>query len=105
MSSNNIYDLIVFFVLGFPISLQFAGQKDMHVSKDENQKSEISNVVIANKYKIGVKIGGGSFGEIYHAQNILTGEDLAVKVEHSRNNQPSQLKREAKVYRLLQFEG
>ena len=65
---------------------------------------ERSEWVVAGKYKVGIKIGQGSFGEIYHGRNIFTGEDVAIKVEEKCKGS-SQLKREAKVYQKLDGEG
>lgn len=69
-------------------------------------------MLIGGKYMIGVKIGSGSFGEIYLAKNLKTGEDVAIKVEtcshgtsRSSRGSKSQLKREAKVYAKLFGEG
>ena len=64
--------------------------------------------ILGEKYQIGSKIGSGSFGEIYHAKNIHSGEDVAVKVEivnTSHESKHSQLKREAKIYHKLDGEG
>ena len=44
------------------------------------------------------KIGGGSFGEIYFAEDKTTGKDVAVKIEGC-NFQTPQLIRESKFYR------
>ncbi|KAG2694516.1 hypothetical protein I3760_08G148800 [Carya illinoinensis] len=37
--------------------------------------------VIAGKFKLGGKIRSGSFGELYLAINVQTGEEVAVKLE------------------------
>lgn len=55
---------------------------------------------IGNKYKLGKKIGSGSFGEIYVGVNVLSGEEIAIKVELSKARHP-QLEYESKVYREL----
>jgi serine/threonine protein kinase len=49
------------------------------------------------KWRIG---GGGSFGEIYYGENIVTQTPVAVKLEPIRAS-PPQLSNESKVYRLL----
>ncbi|CAK5084604.1 unnamed protein product [Meloidogyne enterolobii] len=41
-----------------------------------------NDFVIADCYKIKRKIGSGSFGEIFSAINLQTGEEVAVKMEH-----------------------
>lgn len=56
---------------------------------------------IAGKYRVGRKIGSGSFGEIYLATNIQTGEQVAVKMEKVSTNHP-QLLYEARLYRAFQ---
>ena len=49
------------------------------------------------------KIGAGSFGEIYKAEDIETGGMVAVKLEPTVITHP-QLQREARIYRLLNRE-
>jgi serine/threonine protein kinase len=36
---------------------------------------------LSQKYRLGDRIGGGSFGEIYEVRNLKTGEDCAGKEE------------------------
>ncbi|KAL8048204.1 hypothetical protein ABFS82_07G048800 [Erythranthe guttata] len=57
--------------------------------------------VIGGKYKLGRKIGGGSFGELYLGVSIQTGEEVAVKLEPVKTKHP-QLYYESKLYMLLQ---
>ncbi|KAI7880251.1 kinase-like domain-containing protein [Mucor mucedo] len=57
-------------------------------------------IIIGSKYKLGRKIGAGSFGEIYLGTNIMSGEDIAVKLESIRAAHP-QLEYEARVYKTL----
>ncbi|KAI8884362.1 kinase-like protein [Backusella circina FSU 941] len=57
-------------------------------------------ILIGSKYKLGRKIGAGSFGEIYLGTNIMSGEDIAVKLESTRAAHP-QLEYEARVYKTL----
>ncbi|KAL2342544.1 hypothetical protein Fmac_003829 [Flemingia macrophylla] len=57
--------------------------------------------IVGGKYKLGRKIGSGSFGEIYLATHIDTFEIVAVKIENSKTKHP-QLLYEAKLYNVLQ---
>ncbi|KAL8208378.1 hypothetical protein R6Q57_007790 [Mikania cordata] len=57
--------------------------------------------VVGGKFKLGRKIGSGSFGELYLAVNIQTGEECAVKLEPTKTKHP-QLHYESKIYMLLQ---
>ncbi|KAK3152744.1 hypothetical protein QOZ80_2BG0162980 [Eleusine coracana subsp. coracana] len=57
--------------------------------------------IVGSKYKLGRKIGSGSFGEIYLATHVDTYEIVAVKIESSKTNHP-QLLYEAKLYNVLQ---
>lgn len=54
----------------------------------------------SSKYRLLRKIGSGSFGDIYRAQDTATGEDLAAKLESNRCRHP-QLMYESKLYRIL----
>uniref|UniRef100_A0A7N0U8Q9 non-specific serine/threonine protein kinase n=1 Tax=Kalanchoe fedtschenkoi TaxID=63787 RepID=A0A7N0U8Q9_KALFE len=57
--------------------------------------------VIGGKFKLGRKIGSGSFGELYLGVNIQTGEEVAIKLEPVKTKHP-QLHYESKLYMLLQ---
>ncbi|XP_026665361.2 casein kinase 1-like protein 4 isoform X4 [Phoenix dactylifera] len=57
--------------------------------------------IVGGKYKLGRKIGSGSFGEIYLATHVDTFEIVAVKIESSKTKHP-QLLYEAKLYNILQ---
>ncbi|XP_027367711.1 casein kinase 1-like protein 6 isoform X4 [Abrus precatorius] len=57
--------------------------------------------VIGGKFKLGRKIGSGSFGELYLGVNVQTGEEVAVKLEPVKTRHP-QLHYESKLYMLLQ---
>ncbi|XP_022721552.1 casein kinase 1-like protein 2 isoform X2 [Durio zibethinus] len=56
---------------------------------------------VGNKYRLGRKIGSGSFGEIYHGTNIQTNEEVAIKLENMKTKHP-QLLYESKLYKILQ---
>ncbi|AED95058.1 putative protein kinase CK1-CK1 family [Arabidopsis thaliana] len=59
------------------------------------------DLVIGGKFKLGKKIGSGSFGELYLGVNVQTGEEVAVKLENVKTKHP-QLHYESKLYMLLQ---
>ncbi|CAO3579696.1 unnamed protein product [Absidia cylindrospora] len=46
--------------------------------------SQSMDLRVGNKYRIGRKIGYGSFGDIYLGTNIVTGEEVAIKLELSK---------------------
>eukprot|EP00331_Platyophrya_macrostoma_P023287 CAMPEP_0176453420 /NCGR_PEP_ID=MMETSP0127-20121128/29217_1 /TAXON_ID=938130 /ORGANISM="Platyophrya macrostoma, Strain WH" /LENGTH=92 /DNA_ID=CAMNT_0017842255 /DNA_START=27 /DNA_END=301 /DNA_ORIENTATION=- len=56
---------------------------------------------VGGRYKLRHKIGSGSFGDIYLANNVQTNEEVAVKMEDSRSKYP-QLIYEAKILHALQ---
>ncbi|KAG8376168.1 hypothetical protein BUALT_Bualt09G0035200 [Buddleja alternifolia] len=56
---------------------------------------------VGNKYRLGRKIGSGSFGEIYLGTNSQTNEEVAIKLENVKTKHP-QLLYESKLYRILQ---
>merc|ERR1712062_969248 len=55
---------------------------------------------VGGKYRLGRKIGSGSFGDIYLGTNINTGDEVAIKLESTKTRHP-QLAYEYKVYRIL----
>ena len=55
---------------------------------------------IGSKYRIGRKIGSGSFGDIYLGTNVISGEEIAIKLEDANARHP-QLEYEARVYKTL----
>ncbi|XP_064964456.1 casein kinase 1-like protein 2 isoform X3 [Musa acuminata AAA Group] len=56
---------------------------------------------VANKFRLGRKVGSGSFGEIFLGTNIQTNEEVAIKLENVKTKHP-QLLYESKVYKILQ---
>ncbi|KAL5572445.1 hypothetical protein UlMin_022042 [Ulmus minor] len=56
---------------------------------------------VGGKFRLGRKIGSGSFGEIYLGTNIQTNEEVAIKLESVKTKHP-QLLYESKLYRILQ---
>ena len=55
---------------------------------------------VGRKYRLGRKIGSGSFGDIYLGTNMTTGEEVAIKLESVKTKHP-QLLYESKIYRIL----
>ncbi|GAA5927726.1 casein kinase 1 family protein [Sporobolomyces koalae] len=55
---------------------------------------------VGGKYRIGKKIGSGSVRDIYLGVNIISGEEVAIKLESVKAKHP-QLEYEAKVYKTL----
>ncbi|KAF5839014.1 serine/threonine kinase [Dunaliella salina] len=59
------------------------------------------DIRIAGRYRLGRKIGGGSFGDIYLGTSIQSGEEVAIKLETCKTKHP-QLLYESKLYKILQ---
>ncbi|KAG2447120.1 hypothetical protein HYH02_007866 [Chlamydomonas schloesseri] len=57
--------------------------------------------IVGGKYRLGRKLGGGSFGEIFLGTNLQTGEEVGVKLEPVKARHP-QLLYESKLYKILQ---
>lgn len=62
--------------------------------------TKMMDLRVGKKYRIGRKIGSGSFGDIYLGTNIISGEEVAIKLENVKAKHP-QLEYEAKVYKAL----
>ena len=59
---------------------------------------------VGKKFRVGRKIGAGSFGEIYLGTNTTNNDEVAIKLESTKSKHP-QLLRETKIYRSLQGVG
>ena len=66
--------------------------------------SNIENKIFFSKFKPDKKIGEGSFGKIYSAHNINTGEKYALKLEARNISQPL-LDQEAQILCYLKGGG
>mmetsp|Transcript_34814 Transcript_34814/g.81278 ORF Transcript_34814/g.81278 Transcript_34814/m.81278 type:complete len:332 (-) Transcript_34814:94-1089(-) len=55
---------------------------------------------VGGKFRLGRKIGSGSFGEVYLGTNVQTRQEVAIKLEPVATSHP-QLQYEAKLYKLL----
>ncbi|KAJ5808091.1 hypothetical protein N7474_009360 [Penicillium riverlandense] len=64
------------------------------------RRRAVLDLRVGNKYRIGRKIGSGSFGDIYLGTNIISGEEIAIKLESVKAKHP-QLEYEARVYKSL----
>ncbi|XP_066109988.1 casein kinase I-like [Saccopteryx bilineata] len=67
-------------------------------SSNSGSKEEF---IVRGRYKLIRKIGSGSFGDIYLAVHITSGEEVAVKLESQKARHP-QLLYESRVYKILQ---
>lgn len=62
--------------------------------------SYATDLRVGGKWRLGRRIGAGSFGDIYIGINIHTNEEVAVKLESIKTKHP-QLIYESKIYRYL----
>lgn len=49
---------------------------------------EKKGLKLGGKYKMGKKLGAGAFGEVHLAQEIKTGDDVALKIESNKTRHP-----------------
>mmetsp|Transcript_7633 Transcript_7633/g.14373 ORF Transcript_7633/g.14373 Transcript_7633/m.14373 type:complete len:307 (+) Transcript_7633:313-1233(+) len=56
---------------------------------------------LGGKFRLGNRIGGGAFGEIYQGFDNASNEELGVKLESNKTKHP-QLLYESKLYKVLQ---
>ncbi|KAK1802449.1 hypothetical protein P4O66_022105 [Electrophorus voltai] len=76
-------------------------QDNDNMNGTEQQDILPPNCMVKERWKVLKKIGGGGFGEIYEALDLLTRENVALKVESAQ--QPKQvLKMEVAVLKKLQ---
>lgn len=62
--------------------------------------SYATDLRVGGKWRLGRRIGAGSFGDIYIGVNVISHEEVAVKLESVKTKHP-QLIYESKIYRYL----
>lgn len=62
--------------------------------------SSFVEIRVGSKYRLGRKVGSGSFGDIYLGTNVTNNEEVAIKLESTKAKHP-QLAYEAKIYKIL----
>ena len=55
---------------------------------------------LGNRYRIGRRIGSGTFGDVYLGTNIISGEEVAIKIEGVKAKH-RRLEREVDIYKSL----
>ncbi|MDP2436158.1 MAG: casein kinase 1 family protein [archaeon] len=55
-----------------------------------------------HEYRLGCKLGSGSFGDVYHGIHIKTNKEVAIKLESKTGPRGQQLEREAQLLKKLQ---
>lgn len=72
----------------------------MASSSDKHSKDSLKGLIVGEKYRVEQRIGAGSFGDIYLGVDLKTRDQVAIKIEPLKTEQP-QLKLEWKLYSLL----
>jgi serine/threonine protein kinase len=66
---------------------------------------EKKGTILMQKYEVGRMLGQGNFAKVYHARNLATGQNVAIKVFNKemimRVGMKEQMKREISVMRLV----
>ncbi|KAH9945369.1 kinase-like protein [Epithele typhae] len=69
-------------------------------SAHHSSQSGTSNGVVGNHFRVGKKIGEGSFGVVFEGTNMLNNQPVAIKFEPRKSEAP-QLRDEYRSYRTL----
>uniref|UniRef100_A0A0G4FIU2 Casein kinase I n=1 Tax=Chromera velia CCMP2878 TaxID=1169474 RepID=A0A0G4FIU2_9ALVE len=72
----------------------------MEKSPSDEKLPAPPKTVAGGKYRVGRKIGSGSFGQIHTGTHVSSGEEIAIKLEPLKCKHP-QLLYEAKIYKML----
>lgn len=70
----------------------------------EEEPDALPGRTVAGQFRLGRRIGSGSFGSVYAARHDGSGQEVAVKLEPSSAKYP-QLSHEARVYEVLSDHG
>ncbi|KAI0210728.1 Casein kinase I [Lamellibrachia satsuma] len=66
-----------------------------------NKLDQEMELRVGTRYRLGRKIGSGSFGDIYLGTDITNAEEVAIKLECVKTKHP-QLHIESKIYKMMQ---
>lgn len=69
-------------------------------SSGHHSQSATSNGIVGNHFRVGKKIGEGSFGVVFEGTKLLTSQPVAIKFEPRKSDAP-QLRDEFRSYRTL----
>ncbi|KEP65598.1 UNVERIFIED_CONTAM: casein kinase I [Hammondia hammondi] len=78
-----------------------AGNHHCHGGSNGSAQTPSPPTVVNKVYRVGRKIGSGSFGSLYDGVDVRDGREVAIKLELASTKHP-QLIYEAKIIRLLQ---
>lgn len=79
---------------------QTATMNITHSSSSSSAANTTSSNVVGVHYKVGKKIGEGSFGVIFEGTNLLNNQTVAIKFEPRKSDAP-QLRDEYRSYKIL----
>ena len=65
----------------------------------------VQPVVLAGRYRLGSQLGAGGFGNVWQAEDLLHGEQVAIKMFQSESFDPARVRREIAALRLLRLPG
>ncbi|SAM09167.1 hypothetical protein [Absidia glauca] len=69
-------------------------------ASSQHHSSSSSSNVVGVHYKVGKKLGEGSFGVLYEGTNLLNNQSVAIKFEPRKSDAP-QLRDEYRTYKIL----
>ena len=69
-----------------------------------NYSKRTVEIRVGGRYRLGKKIGAGSFGEIYEGSDIFDNSEVAIKLEHNSIKYP-QLLFEEKLLKSITVTG
>ncbi|KAF2419700.1 kinase-like protein [Tothia fuscella] len=57
-------------------------------------------LIVRDKHQLALRLGAGSYGEVYQGHHLETGQEVALKLEYNQVS-PSQLNNEVEIYKEL----
>jgi serine/threonine protein kinase len=73
---------------------------DSPISQAPTSNQDLVGMAVAGRYRLEAKIGAGGMGAVYRATRLLIGDEVAIKILHSEQNDPraaERFKREAQA--------